>query len=453
MVGFVIYFRQVESEDFNSPAHLNEFIHTWLDMHTAPPLREEIEGFIAEGFLQPQIARRDQMPELPEDSLRAYNPGEIEECRFRDATHIALVGTQDVILAPRVGYWAAVAVARALATHFVGGVILDLEFPRLLPREKHLEDLPPQGTIHVTEHILVTVGPDGQRGHCTMFTRGMMRFGLPDLEMQDVPANLVKSMLLVVNGVAQYLVEQSTQAAEACEAQGGEDLDELRHLEIAEEILLTRENVRLSYKKRGEEPQEALRQEEEQHEQSETSAAEGGVVPLRLALHLAPDSPPLLHILPPRSVTTSLPIWYNQLLSDLFGAASMRDIPTLVRTAQTNDPTVLQAQQESLKTLTQVKRRFQNGFRSGEVLYIKHGFLLTSGNHEYMWINVTHWDESGEIRGQLANDPRSRLDLRVGQEVSLLESDVFDWLITYLDGRTEGGHTTNALHETFDDEP
>jgi uncharacterized protein YegJ (DUF2314 family) len=87
------------------------------------------------------------------------------------------------------------------------------------------------------------------------------------------------------------------------------------------------------------------------------------------------------------------------------------------------------------------------------VLYIKHGFLLTSGNHEYMWINVTHWDESGEIRGQLANDPRSRLDLRVGQEVSLLESDVFDWLITYLDGRTEGGHTTNALHETFDDEP
>ena len=458
MVGFIVYFRQVESAEFSSPAHLDEFIHTWLDMHAPLPLREAIDTFLAAGFLQPQIIEREEMPEPPEDYLRAYNPGEIEECRFRDATHIALVGTQDLILMPRVGYWAAVAVSRALATHFVGGVILDPEFPRLLPREKHLEDLPHNGMISITEHILVTVTPhEPARGQCTMFTRGMMRFGLPDLEMQEVPANLVKSLLLVLNGVAQHLMERSTFFAEEYEEKG-DDLEQMRHLEIPEEILLTREDMRLAYPTRTEkadilEEKADILEEKTDMLADNLESTEGGQAVLRISLHLSPDSPPVLHLLPPRVILSSetpRAVWYNQVLSDLFGPASVRDIPTLLKTAQTNDPAVLQAQQQALKTLSQVKMRFQKGFRSGEVLYIKHGFILESGNHEYMWINVTDWTDAGEIRGQLANEPRSRLDLHVGQEVSIIESNVFDWLITYLDGRSEGGHTTNALHETFD---
>ena len=60
-------------------------------------------------------------------------PGEAEERRFREATHLAVIwALNPPMLQPAIGLWSAVAAARAVAA-FVEGVILDPEIPRLHP--------------------------------------------------------------------------------------------------------------------------------------------------------------------------------------------------------------------------------------------------------------------------------------------------------------------------------
>jgi uncharacterized protein YegJ (DUF2314 family) len=63
-----------------------------------------------------------------------------------------------------------------------------------------------------------------------------------------------------------------------------------------------------------------------------------------------------------------------------------------------------------------------------------------------MWLAVNTWTGS-RIQAQLANDPQYRLDLRAGQALELDESQVYDWMISFSDGRMEGGYTVEVLRQ------
>jgi hypothetical protein len=152
-VGFVVYFQAPAGLLPPDEAEMFRAVYEYLEQHVPEPLRDGLRGYLEQGFIQLVPHDRETVPDPPDELVRAYNPGEIEERRWRSATHALYVGTTDLLIPPRIGLWATIVTARALAATLPGGVILDPEFPRLLSlRETNLE-LPNDGQIHVVDHI------------------------------------------------------------------------------------------------------------------------------------------------------------------------------------------------------------------------------------------------------------------------------------------------------------
>ena len=430
-VGFVVYFSPGAGASLPTEDEVRDIALDWLEEQGHDPLRPLLREFLKQGLLTPNFQQRQDSPEPPDEILRAYNPGEIEERRFRAATHTVFVGTPDLLMPPRVGLWASLTMARALAATLPGAVIVDPEFPRLLPLSAAREHLPMDGRVRVVDHILVPYSHDTQTGLLWITTKGMGRFGLPDLELRDVPPNLASPLLPIVNGMAQWMVDRAMHHVLETLEQGGSLSDEPAILSVRAEKTLRLREIRRAYA-----PEFFLEDEDD----SETEDVPGEAK-LRMEMgQPRKGEPPLLRLLPPAGVSTGTGIWLNTLLDDLFGA----DMPLAEILSENAEMET--AHREAVDELPRVRARFQAGFRSGEVLHIKHGFSTPEESHEYMWIAVTRW-EDGRIRGNLANDPQRRNDLRAGEIVEIAEEEVFDWLIVHSDGRVEGAFTNRLLQE------
>ena len=437
-VGLVVYCRYSTERSLPSEQEAEDIIWNWIQEGTEEPLREAVIAFIEQSNLTMELHERDDVPPPPDGLLRAYNPGETEERRYREATHAVVIEAHDLLLPPRVGLWAALAAARALASSLTGAVILDPEYPRLLPLNVANEPLPAEGHIRVVDHILIPYSTDPKTGLLWMTTKGMSRFGLPDLELKDVPPNLAPSLMPVINGVAQHLVESAMNHAQEVGPSGG--FERVSVLPMKAEFPFTMDDIRRAYA-RSEEEAERMAEED-----AETDAESDAIGETQFRLEVVGGSrrqPPLVRLLPSQETgadTSESGVWLNSLLGDLFGSD-----PELAM-VETGDEQMEAAHEQALNELPLVRARFQAGFQSGEVLHIKHGFPTTGDNHEYMWIAVTGWKD-GRIRGRLANDPQYRRDLRAGQSVEIGEEEVYDWLIVHTDGRTEGAYTNRALTE------
>jgi uncharacterized protein YegJ (DUF2314 family) len=92
------------------------------------------------------------------------------------------------------------------------------------------------------------------------------------------------------------------------------------------------------------------------------------------------------------------------------------------------------------------KKRFADGLRPGELLFVKHGFETQSGSQEYLWLVVTQWPGQ-HVVGQLANDPQDVPGLKIGQTVTVAEADLFDWMIQLPGDQSEGGYTSQVVIE------
>lgn len=115
-----------------------------------------------------------------------------------------------------------------------------------------------------------------------------------------------------------------------------------------------------------------------------------------------------------------------------------------LRTVEPDSEAMEAAHLRAVQELPVAKRRFQDGLQPGETLYVKHGFPTGDEGHEYIWLVVNTWSDD-RLRGQIANDPRLRLDLHAGQEVELRDADVFDWMVSLRDGTREGGYTVAVV--------
>jgi uncharacterized protein YegJ (DUF2314 family) len=352
------------------------------------------------------------------------------------------------LLPPRVGLWATMATARALAASLPGGVLMDPEFPRLMP----LNDgpaIPASGQVRVVDHILVQVSHTRNR-LIWMVTSGMGRFGLPDVELRDAPPNLASNLLPVVNGIAQRLIERAMRFTQET-GHFEENASRPEYLPLRAEMTLRLSDVRRAYEE-IEEPEEEAGEDspsdafpafaEDFPEESLPRWDDGAEPAVRVRLEMHPGQrgqPALIRILPPAAYRGSSGVWLNEMLTELFGSD-----PQLAL-IERGDAAMEEAHQRAKEELPRVRSRFLSGFRSGEVLHVKHGFPTEDG-HEYMWIAVTGWDDD-RIRGSLANDPQYRDDLRAGQTVEIHEDEVFDWLIVHADGRMEGAYTNRIIEE------
>jgi len=410
---FGIYFRPSGSS-LPGTGELMAAVRSWLSTQSTGPLRAGAESYLDQAWISVRIAPKEALPGPPVELLRYSGAGEAEQRRYRNATHVVGISAPDAVGPLRIGFWSAVAGSRAIASA-LDGVILDPELPRLEPLDTHAAPLPDDPRISISEQTIVVCSTDS-RGLDWITTKGLGKFGLPDLEIRDVPPDLGQPLRPVVIGMARYLVTQAVQAG----AEAGVPARELR---LGPEVHFVLEELAGgSGSEKQPEPQGGAR----------------GWTLIRLESRPAGSGRcAFVRLVPPRGFQGDQGVWLNSLLVELVGSADT------LRYVAADSEAMEAAHLGARDRLPEVKRRFQAGLRPGERLYVKHGFPTREG-HEYMWLVVNTW-ESDQLRGQLANDPKTRLDLRAGQTVSLRESDLFDWLIALPDGSREGGLTIRVV--------
>jgi uncharacterized protein YegJ (DUF2314 family) len=109
--------------------------------------------------------------------------------------------------------------------------------------------------------------------------------------------------------------------------------------------------------------------------------------------------------------------------------------------AYINDDNELRAASaRAQQQLPSLQKAFAAGFQPGEYLEVKAPFKTESGGTEWMWVEVTAWRGS-RISGLLDNEPQKVLGLHTGHHVEVRQEEIFDYLRTFPDKRTEGNTT------------
>ncbi len=392
-------------------SELREILAAWIERRCSEPMRGTLLKYAETSLLTLRVGERDMLPEPSLEALEAFGLRDEEARRFEAATHLVHVHAVFQLVAPVLSLWGSLAAARAIA-EALAGVVLDPQMPRLLPIASTSEPPSADGVVHVARYILVpmSVGADG---HVWMTTYGMPRFGLPNVELRQVPPGLHERLVGIVNGVAQHFLGRALEAAAAA-AHG------LSRLLVPDEIELSTNDVALAF----------------------GAAPEPEAKSARIRLSWDPQAPkdvePFVTLMPPRDFAGEHGEWLYALLAELYGKQET------MRFAKRGSEAMRQAHRRAVDELPAVKKRFLRGLEPGETLYVKHGFPVADGELEFMWLSVTTWDAT-TIAGALANDSHHLAELRAGRSVNVEEAAVFDWMISGPEGGYEGGYTISAM--------
>ncbi|MFB4312199.1 hypothetical protein [Actinomadura sp. GTD37] len=173
--------------------------------HTAPPLRDLVLGMLGSPMLTLDQRPAADFPPLPADLLAAYGAA---------ASSLEAVSSAPFVIAVRAAYrpgrppaheWASRAVAGALGTA-TGSPVVDVFTPQVLTPAHLARSLPgPDGAVRLTDWMLLphTSGPDG----FFVTTKGLARFGLPELQTENVPSDLVEPWGRLLNGLARRVLD------------------------------------------------------------------------------------------------------------------------------------------------------------------------------------------------------------------------------------------------------
>lgn len=406
---YVVYFPRTWSAppgipDFGRAAAL------WRQKHLRSPLQEAVAKLQESGLISVRIESAESLPAPPLDVLRYTGLGELEERVISAATQVVLVSCGDPNTAPRIGLWSTLALALAIAEE-LNGVVFDPEAMRIVKRDSGIAWFGPTGAIAASQHIIVPFSV-GRSGLGWMTTRGLGKFGLPDLELRDVPPNLDK-LTILMNAIGQFLIETALDRTLETKGRAAE-------ITVPGEITVDGTLVARAHARADE---------------SQATATPPVTVGLRFDPAGASPPPAMVQIVPPRGSISEPSVWLNAILERLVGSSR------LSRRVRTGDDAMMEAHERATAELPYAKQRFEAGLQPGEVLYVKRGFETSSGSREFLWLAVTRWT-ADHVVGQLANQPDDVPGLRLGQTVTVAEAEIFDWMIQMPDDRSEGGYTS-----------
>ena len=127
----------------------------------------------------------------------------------------------------------------------------------------------------------------------------------------------------------------------------------------------------------------------------------------------------------------------DSLISALFG---WKDDITYVQ----HNQEILAASEKARQQLPALREDFNKGLAPGEFIQVKAPFATPDDGKEWMWVEILSW-QGKQIKGLLKNEPYNIPDLRAGEEVYVNEDEVFDYIRTYPDGRTIGNQTGELI--------
>ncbi len=356
-----------------------------------------------------RVGTRDELGGGPPplDLLAMFGARPEQLIKLENSTHVCLIsnfGADDR------GFWSVLAACHALMEKAVDALCFD-------PVRLSLRDpARVNGWLKVSEHIIVpfSVQDDGLGW---MTTKGMSKFGLPEIEFTGVPPALANDLIDVMNGLAGYLVRLTRTGRTEL------PLPDMLNFPVRELL-------------------ESLREPDSSPVGDELDSF---TTRLGLTYHPPQDEemPAFLTVHPPADFDHSHENWFYQVLEDLWGRKE-----TLVNV---EGDLLMQAHKRALEELPILKERFTKGLAPGEIAMIKCGFPYGEGNeHEFMWVTIEHWSED-KLVGLLSNHPVHRTDLEAGQRLEVQEADIFDWTLHDAGGSWLGGYTDSIVREWMPD--
>ncbi|WP_268817581.1 hypothetical protein [Thermomonospora echinospora] len=169
------------------------------------PLRELALGMLGSPLLTLDLRPAGKFPPLPTDLLAAFGASSGQVAEVSAATHVCAVRAAYQPGWPPAHEWAARAVAGALGAALDAPVV-DVFTPQVLDPDRLWRSLPDErGHTRLVDWMLLahTEGPAG----FWFNTKGLARFGLPELHAEDVPADLVEPCGQLLNGLARRLLD------------------------------------------------------------------------------------------------------------------------------------------------------------------------------------------------------------------------------------------------------
>ena len=406
--------------------HTAELTYAFLLYHPTPPPADGVDKArklvaakypelfpVMSGKPQAEVEVRalpaEDVHPIPERLLsffaRRLTPAERQ--RLRGARHI----TRLVFHVPFVQRHEALLAANRLAHQLAaeqGAFLWDDEtrefFTAARWKEERLEGWkagPPTVSAHITVHVY------GEGDAVRFVSLGMVKLGLPDLVVEQVPQSLTRPMGTVLNGVAQLLAEGLTLSGD-----GSLKVDLGR---VKDGRTRTQLDVKTTVSAERKLTLRAL----------EARRDSGDPVNPLLELDFPGEGAP-----PARQIAA---------LDTLLGKSPDTFVPV-----PPGDPELAAVATQARARLQQLRPRIEKGLAPPEALVVKAAFPTDDGSSEHMWFVVTGWEQE-RLRGTLANEPFEVSGLRLGSSVSVLLQDVDDFRYTRPDGKEEGGESSRIL--------
>jgi hypothetical protein len=309
---------------------------------------------------------------------------------------------------PPMHEWAGRACAAVLAAE-AGVPLVDSATPQVLTADAALLTLPvaEDDRFRLADWLLVF--QSAGRGGLWMTTKGLGRFGLPELQVRNVPPQLGRAWTRVLNGVASRLLGIWLRALRDQAGSAFAQLPEL--LEVRER------DIARAYDAPG---------------------TGGPAVAVRLAFDPSPEdnADSFVSIQPPDDYPASAGEFMAGVHAALFGQSG-QEIRHLAPSEEMN-----RAMRAAREALPAVRARFLAGDLPPRAqLMVKHE-ISAQGRAEYPWAYVTSWADPDRVLGNSAGDAALDPAIRAGRPIVVDAGAIIDWAI-WIDGKgiVEGGQT------------
>ncbi|MGH9126097.1 MAG: DUF2314 domain-containing protein [Acidimicrobiales bacterium] len=351
-------------------------------------------------------------PELPMGLLRAFGTTDDDLRTLSVARHLIAVRVVYRPGWPPAHEWAARVLATGIASS-IGAPVLDIFIPRLTSADRLAKTFPDErGRMRLADWVLVPHS-DGDNG-TWLTTKGLGRFGLPELQTTNVPPQLTQPWTEVLCGLAAVLVRWWAGATRP------EEQPAFVELPTSVEI-------------RGEDIAEAYGRE------APTGAT--GSAWVRLALDPSqPSEDSFLSVLALENYPASTGEFLARVCADLFGHDN-------AEVKQATDNAAMDGAIATARAgLDAIRDRFVGHQLALEQRLMVKFRLLVPGGAEYPWLFVTSWKAADRVHGVNANDAVGDPSVRIGKPRVVAVDDIIDWAVwVHGPGIIEGGATNQAL--------
>ncbi len=308
---------------------------------------------------------------------------------------------EDATLAHRV---AEAALKVAEACH---GWVIDVDVRRVITRATLAERVP--GTTFLAPKMLTIHKVSGDNELGFLDTAGLVRLGLPELLVANVPASQGVAVNLLLNTTAQTLVDRR---------------DLTRDGELDVDLATFAGNWGL-----------------------EDIKARGGTGKItwnvRWSTPPHEDGDPVLELYVPGAEPTVALV----AAIEKYDGANEDKVQNL-----DFQPELDSAAVQARAALGALRTRFAKGVPYNERLSIKAPFATDHDNVEWMWVDVFMWKRDA-IEGTLGNTPDDVKALKLGSKVKVKFSDVADFIHRHGDGTNAGGFSFDVMRKHGIDVP